>query len=69
MTMRKEQEMKVENNDGRITEIRCSELTLKERELLLKVFRSINRKRSYRGEEKMEYVMRYDNDMNISRPM
>lgn len=69
MTMRKEQEMKVENNDGRITEIRCSELTMKERKLLLKVFRSINRKRSHRGEEKMEYVMRNDNNINISRPM
>lgn len=60
--------MKIEKNKGVITEIKCSELTMKERICLLKVLKGINRKRSHRGEEKMTYLIRNDKSGNISRP-
>lgn len=52
-----------------ITEIRCSQLTVEERVLLLKVLRSIKRKRAHKGEEKLKYVIKNDPNMISSRLM
>ncbi len=51
-----------------ITEIRCYDLTEKERKLLWKTLRKISRRRKHRDEEKLKYIMKDDGGMKNSRP-